>query len=230
MPGLPLRSVSAPRELMMSVMTALIASSDAASTGMMPSPLKFVCEKIFVVSAVSSTVISVAFFLPRSERICRADDNNVLPSGVASLIAVKGRAGDDINRSSGFFRQLAAHFAAAMISGARIRPSLSVSTRSSVLVSNSIPRVGQASATHSFWSSSSRWATSAPRSNFTWSNPPARKKRHLYELVIAMDPVLLRRHFLPNHRPKRNSPSCTSLRINAYGCKFGQCPNWGGAV
>ncbi|MCY1540935.1 hypothetical protein D9M68_766030 [compost metagenome] len=62
-----------------------------------------------------------------------------------------------------------------MTSGGRTRPSLSVSMRSSVRASKSMPRVGQASATQSFWSSSAMWAMSSPLRNTTWSTPPARR-------------------------------------------------------
>ena len=152
-PGLPLRSVSAPRQAIMSLMTVFTVSSSAESGGMIPSPLKTVCAKIFVVSVVSSMVMAGASFLPRLARICLAEESNCFPSGVASLMALNGSDGEDVSRSSRFFRQLPAHRVAAMMSGARIRPSWSVSIKSSVLVPNSIPRVGHASATQSFWSS-----------------------------------------------------------------------------
>ena len=64
-PGLPLRSVSPPRHLMISSITSLIAGSLAASAGTMPSPFNFVCANIFAVSAVSSTVIPDASAFPR---------------------------------------------------------------------------------------------------------------------------------------------------------------------
>ena len=68
-----------------------------------------------------------------------------------------------------------AHWQAAISSGGRMRPSLSSSIRSSVSLSNSMPRVGQARATHSFWSSSPMCAMSCPVRMTTWSTPPARK-------------------------------------------------------
>jgi hypothetical protein len=137
----------------MSLMTAFTASSSAESAGMIPSPLNTVCAKILVVSVVSSMVMAWASFLLKLARICLAEESNCFPSGVASLMALSGSEGDEASKSSGFFRQLPAQRVAAMMSGARIRPSWSLSIKSSVRVPNSIPRVGHASATHSFWSS-----------------------------------------------------------------------------
>jgi hypothetical protein len=50
-----------------------VGSSDAASAGTTPSPLKRVCAKIFVVSDASASEMAAASALPRSFRICRAD-------------------------------------------------------------------------------------------------------------------------------------------------------------
>ena len=150
MPGLPLRSASLPRHAMMSVMTAFVASSGADSAGTMPSPLNCVWAKIFAVSPASSNEIAVASFLPRFVRICLADARSCLPSGVESLMELSSIELALRSRSSGFFTIAQAHLTAAMISGARMRPSLSVSIRSSVFVSNSTPRVGQLNAAHSF--------------------------------------------------------------------------------
>ena len=125
----------------------------AASTGMMPSPLKRVCAKILAVSVVSSTLMAGQSCLPRLVRICFAEARSCRPSAVLSLMALNGSAGEDFRRSSGFLSRLVTHFAAAMTSGARRRPSLSVSISASVFVSNWMPVAGQASATQSFWSS-----------------------------------------------------------------------------
>src|SRR2546427_430359 len=66
---------------MISLMTALVASSRADSAGTTPSPLNCVCVKIFAVSAVSSTVISVASFFPRvSDRADRAKPDRLRSS------------------------------------------------------------------------------------------------------------------------------------------------------
>ena len=111
-----------------------------------------VCAKMRTVSLVSSTVMEVALALPRLKRIWRAEASNCLPSSVVSLIALNGNVCAPRSKSSGLRRQDVAHFAAAIISGARMRPSLSVSINESVLASNSRPCVGQASATQSFWS------------------------------------------------------------------------------
>ena len=100
-------------------MTAFVASSPAASAGMIPSPLKFVAAKIFAVSAVSSKPMATASFLPRLVKICLAADQICFPSGSESSIAASGSVDEPFSRSSGFFRRLVAHFAAAMTSGTR---------------------------------------------------------------------------------------------------------------
>ena len=110
-------------------------------------------RELLGVLAVSSTVMAVASAFFKVARICLAEASNCLPSGVASLMALSGSAGEALSRSSGFFRQPPAHLTAAISSGARMRPSLSVSIRARVALSNSSPVVGQARATHSFWSS-----------------------------------------------------------------------------
>ena len=175
-PGLPLRSVSAPRQAMMLAMTALVASSPAASAGTMPSPLPVaaVWAKIWVGSAKSSIAMAVAFFLPRLASTCLAAARSCWPSGVASLMELSASDGEDLSRSSAFFNRRPVHWVAAISSGARMRPSLSVSMRSSDFGSNSMPRVGQARATQSFWSRLSSASKSAPVSSRTWSKPPAR--------------------------------------------------------
>ena len=149
-PGLPLRSASAPRQAMMSLITALVDSSRAESAGTIPSPLNWVCVNIFAVSAVSSIVMTVASLFPRVDRMWRADASNCWPSGEVSLMAPSGNAGEDLSRSSGFFSKPQTHLAAAMSSRGRMRPSLSESMSASVRESNSSPVVGQASATQSF--------------------------------------------------------------------------------
>jgi len=135
---------------MMSSMTARVGASSADSAGMIPSPLNFVWAKMRSVSVVSSTEISLALGLPRFFRICAAEARACAPSGSASLIASSGSAAAPLARSSGFLSILQTQAAAARISGARIRPSLSLSSRSRVFWSNSMPLVGQAMATHSF--------------------------------------------------------------------------------
>jgi len=116
----------------------------------MPSPLKRVWEKIFAVSAVSSRLMAAVSDLPRSRRICLAEASSCLPSGVSSLMADKAREEEPRTSSAGLFSMAPAHFTAAIISGTRMRPSLSVSINSSVRLSNSRPRAGQLKATQSF--------------------------------------------------------------------------------
>ena len=117
----------------------------------MPSPLKFVWAKILTVSEVS-TEIAAASALPRFARTCLAEARSALPSAPASLM-FESASGPPLAIESPFRSRAAAHAQAAISSGGRMRPSLSVSIRSRVAPSNSIPRVGHASATHSFWSS-----------------------------------------------------------------------------
>ena len=102
--------------------------------------------------AVSSRVMAAASGFLRLPRICLAEASNCLPSGVASLMALSGSSGRRLEQVVGILQATAAHLAAAMSSGARMRPSLSVSISASVLASNSRPVVGQARATQSFWS------------------------------------------------------------------------------
>ena len=97
-----------------------------------------------------------------------------------ALLAVALQAGQlqhvaAIGQHLGSRTRATAHWQAAISSGGRMRPSLSSSIRSSVSLSNSMPRVGQARATHSFWSSSPMCAMSCPVRMTTWSTPPARK-------------------------------------------------------
>ncbi len=167
MPGLPERSGTVPIASAISRISARVASSSAAVSVMTPSPLKTVSAKMRAGSPTSSRLIEVKSALPMSAKMRRADASSVLPSGSASLIAARGRAASPLNRSSGFLRLLQAKVAAAMSSGARTRPSLSVSMSASVRASISRPFVGQARATQSFWSSAPRFARSAPDANLT---------------------------------------------------------------
>ena len=160
---------------MMSLMKALVASSPAESAGTIPSPLKGLAASICVAAVASSTVIWSPSFFPRT---CRAKPAMSLPSGTAFVDGGQRKRSGPLSRSSGFLSRAPAHLTAAMSSGARMRPSLSVSMRARVVLSNSTPEVGQARATQSLRSSWSRVIRSAPVSSLTWSNPPARKKRH----------------------------------------------------
>src|SRR4051812_8789544 len=120
MPGLPERSVTAPRQLMMSERMDCRLASGEESGEMMPSPLKRVLAKMRVVSAVSAAEMVEVSGLPRLTRICLAEARRVLPSAVASLMAESGSVGEDLRRSSGFLRRLVVQVAAARSSGGRM--------------------------------------------------------------------------------------------------------------
>jgi len=149
-PSLPQVPFSPPRQSIMSLMTALVASSLAESAGTIPSPLNGWSAKVWAAPIASSIVISAVSVLPKT---CRAKAAICLPSGAASLIAASRKVGEPLIRSSGFLSRPPAHLTAAISSGARTRPSLSVSIKARVAWSNSSPVVGQARATHNFWSS-----------------------------------------------------------------------------
>jgi len=73
-----------------------------------------------------------------------------LPRSVLSSIAARGKLAPPRCSSLRSLRRVLVHSTAARISGAWIRPSWSASIISRLRSSNSMPRVGQASATQSF--------------------------------------------------------------------------------
>ena len=152
---------------MISRISARAGSSVVDISVITPSPLNALPAKILTGSATSSIEIEVASGLPMLARIWRADASSVAPSGVASSIAASDSVSFPFSRSSGFLRFPPANFTAAISSLARTRPSWSVSISDSVRASISRPLVGQASATHSFWSSDSMFIRSSPERSLT---------------------------------------------------------------
>ena len=207
MPDLPLRSFSPPTDASTSWMHARRASSGAASGGTMPSPFISDCSKAFAAFVASSTVRAVASDLPRLCSTVRAASSSALPSGTSSRMPASGSSERPSSRSSGFFSRPTVQLPAEMMSGARMRPSLSPSTSSSVRASNSSPVVGHASASQSFWSSSANAPRSAPESRRGWSKPPARKKVHL------CSPAIGERTY---HDPFREAPPGRSAFLRAF--------------
>ena len=156
--------------------------------------------------SVSSTVIAVASSLPRFARIWRAEASSRLPSGVRVVDRDERQRRRRPSRGPrGSSGSPHAHLTAAMISGARMRPSLSVSRSARVLSSNSRPLVGQASATQSFWSSLSSAFRSSPVSRRTCrSRPRGRTATDAVSDCLSSPcspPVALRKHSLAR-RPR----------------------------
>ena len=121
------------------------AASSVASAMIMPSPLNLVSAKICTVSVTSATEIAVAPGFFKLVRMRFAPAN-----ALASAISASGTESPPFIRWPTSFSMLVAHCTAAMISGGRMRPSPSVSIKSAVFGSSSVPRVGTASAIHSF--------------------------------------------------------------------------------
>ncbi len=149
-PGAPLRSTTEPAHAMTSSIAFASHGSSEDVAGTMPSPLNLVAAKTFAVSVVSSSEISSAPFLSRFARIRFADESSRLPSSLLPSMAASGSEGSRLSRLSGLLSTEPTHLMAARISGARMRPSLSVSISESVFSSNSRPWIGQPSATQSF--------------------------------------------------------------------------------
>ena len=152
---------------MASTITWRTTPSGADSGTTTPSPLKRVCAKTLVRSATSSSVTSFASGLPAATSTWRAAASSAFPSAVSSRMASSGKVSLPATTSPRSFSRASANFTAAITSGARTRPSLSVSRRASVAGSISSPFVGQARATQSFWSSRSMLRRSSGRSSWT---------------------------------------------------------------
>jgi hypothetical protein len=149
-PLLPDRSSTPPKQAMACAATWLAAASTTESAGTMPSPLNFVCANILAVSVTSPSEIEVESALPRSRRICLAEEKSCLPETVAVLICARGSASPPLFRAPRSLRWSSHHCTAAMTSGARTRPSWSASINAKVRSSYSKPLAGQASAAQSF--------------------------------------------------------------------------------
>jgi hypothetical protein len=163
MPGLPERSGTEPTQAITSSMSWRVGSSWAAeATVITPSPLKAVLAKSAAVSARSSTVMVGSLGRPRLASTCRAAECKVAPSLSRVSMASSDSAPASARRASADLRLRPTKASAASTSGTRMRPSLSVSMRAAVRASNSSPAVGQARATHSFWSSSPSRSRSCP--------------------------------------------------------------------
>jgi len=168
-----------------SSMVARSASSEAVSGVTTPSPLKRMAASHSLRLEMSASVSVFESFLPSRSRMRRPSFARSAPAAPLSSRSSSDRVPPPASNASGLRSRSQAQRQAAMTSGGRTRPSPSVSIRSSVRGSKSMPRVGQASATHSFWSSSAMWAMSAPLRNTTWSRPPARMKLHRCGVVAG---------------------------------------------
>ena len=125
----------------------------AESAGTTPSPLNGRSWKAFTAAEASGTESAGASALPRLLSTVFMARCTCLPSSFSTLTELRASSCGAFKNSSGSLMRLPAHFTALINSGARMRPSPSVSMSSRVRASKVSPLVGQASATHSFQSS-----------------------------------------------------------------------------
>ena len=157
-----------------SAMVARSASSSAVSGVTTPSPLKRIEASHSPRSEMSASVRVLVPSLPSRSRMRRPSFASSAPGAFAPSRSSSDSVPPPESSTSALRSRSQAHWQAAITSGGRTRPSRSVSIKSNVRGSKSMPRVGQASATQSFWSSSAMRAMSSPLRNTTWSTPPAR--------------------------------------------------------
>ncbi len=151
MPSSPLRSLMPPWVSMMCWITTRRLSSSVVFAVITPSPLKRIAAINLLRSTTSSRLIVViSSGLPSRIRIRRASSASDEPNWPLSSIEASASVSPPCISSSGSRSCSQAQRHAAISSGGRIRPSLSVSIKSSVRGSISMPRVGHASATQSF--------------------------------------------------------------------------------
>ena len=170
-PWAPPRSVAPPSVSTMSVAKALSSSVSSVSAGTTPSPLWALFDSASAALATSATDRALPS-RPRSAEICLAVASRLAPSSSFDWMAASLSGWPPFASASSDERRAVHQPAAAITSGARMRPSLSWSSSPSVASSKASPFTGQASAAHSFWSREPRFAKSAAVSIFAWWKPP----------------------------------------------------------
>ncbi len=168
---------------MISRSSAREGSSSSDISVITPSPLKGESAKTRAGSATSSMLIPAASGLPMLTRICRAEEISVFPSGVESSMDASGRIRFALQEVVGTFEVMPSELPGGdELAGADATVVVGIDEGQRPRV-HLEPAVGQARATHSFWSSASRFMRSAPDCSFTWSKPPARKNVHLWSVL-----------------------------------------------